>query len=59
MRCGHSPGGLIVAGGIVSLIGIAIIMARAMQAPTYWIPLLVGAVLLGAGVVRRAQRNQS
>ncbi len=55
MRCGHSGSGLLLAGLIVTLIGLGIVMIRALQIPGYWVPLAVGAALLLAGAVRRRQ----
>ncbi|HET7876815.1 MAG TPA: hypothetical protein VFN71_14935 [Methylomirabilota bacterium] len=53
MRCAHSGKGIMMAGLIVTLIGIGIVMVRALQVPGYWIPLVVGVALLVVGAVRR------
>lgn len=49
----HSGRGLIVAGLIVSTVGVGIVLFRVFQIPGYWAPLLVGVALLLAGVARR------
>jgi hypothetical protein len=49
------PGrGLIVAGTILTIIGLAIVVFRTFHIPEYWMPLLVGVALLIVGAVRRA-----
>jgi hypothetical protein len=53
MRWTHSGMGLIVAGLIVSMVGVGIVLFRVFQIPGYWAPLLVGVALLLAGVARR------
>ncbi|HET8576905.1 MAG TPA: hypothetical protein VFO18_07395 [Methylomirabilota bacterium] len=53
MKCGHSGKGIMMAGLIVTLIGIAIVLVRALQVPGYWIPLAVGVALLIVGATRR------
>lgn len=42
-----------LAGLIVSLVGLGIVMVRTLQIPGYWIPLMVGVALLIAGALRR------
>ena len=46
-------GGLMLAGLIVSLVGIVVIMVRVWQVPGYWIPLAVGVGLMLLGAIRR------
>jgi hypothetical protein len=53
-RCAGN--GLVVAGLIVSLIGIGIVLVRALEIPREWTTLLVGLALLVAGLARRALR---
>ena len=53
MTCGHSGKGLMMAGLIVTLIGLGIVLIRALQLPGYWIPLAVGLALLLVGATRR------
>jgi hypothetical protein len=42
-----------MAGLIVTLIGIGIVLVREFQVPGYWIPLAIGVALLVVGAVRR------
>jgi uncharacterized membrane protein HdeD (DUF308 family) len=53
MRTAHSGKGLIVAGLVVSMIGLGIVLFRVLQIPGFWAPLMVGVALLLAGVLRR------
>lgn len=41
--------GLIMAGGIVFLVGLIIILFKELDIPRYWIPAVVGIALLFAG----------
>jgi len=59
MQCGHSGRALMMAGLIVSVVGLGIVMVRALQIPGYWIPLGVGAALLIAGAIRRGHAGGS
>jgi hypothetical protein len=43
----------VLAGFIVTLIGLGIALVRTLQIPAYWIPPLVGVALLVAGAWRR------
>jgi len=45
------PNKLIVAGLVVTLVGLFIVVRHEMGIPSYWTPLLVGIGLLIAGVV--------
>jgi hypothetical protein len=54
-RC--SGNGLIVAGLIVTLIGVGIVAVRALQIPREWATVGVGLALLAAGLLRRALRG--
>jgi hypothetical protein len=48
-----------MAGLIVTLIGLGIVLIRAFQVPGYWIPLVVGVALLLVGFVRRGHAGGS
>ena len=50
-RCGAN--GLMFAGLIVMLVGLAIAAAAALRLPGYWTPVLVGAALFMVGALRR------
>ena len=54
-RC---PGnGLIVAGVIVTLVGLSVVVTRAYQLPREWTTVAVGLALLVAGVAWRMLRR--
>jgi len=48
-----------LAGLIVTLVGLGIVLVRALHVPGYWTPLLVGVALLVAGAVRRIKTGGS
>jgi hypothetical protein len=49
---GNWPGmGLICAGAIVFLVGLTIILFKELDIPRYWIPAVIGVVLMAAGVI--------
>jgi hypothetical protein len=50
----HAGRGLLLAGTIVTIIGLAIVAFRTLRIPEYWMPLIVGVALLVLGAVRRA-----
>jgi hypothetical protein len=54
-RC--SGNGLILAGLIVTLIGLAIVATRTFHIPREWTTVGVGLALLAAGAARRALRR--
>ena len=54
-RC--SGNGLILAGLVVTLIGLAIVLTRTFHIPREWTTLGVGLALLVAGVARPALRR--
>ena len=54
-RC--SGNGLILAGLIVTLIGLAIVATRTFHIPREWVTVGVGFALLAAGAARRAFRG--
>ena len=49
-------GGLMFAGLIVMLIGLAVAVMRTLELPSYWTAVVVGAVLFLIGAARRAIR---
>ena len=48
--------GLMFAGLIVMLVGLAVVVMRTLALPGYWTPVVVGAVLFVIGAARRATR---
>jgi hypothetical protein len=48
---------LIVAGLIVTLIGLGIVLVRTLAIPREWTTLMIGLALLLAGALRRALRS--
>jgi glucose uptake protein GlcU len=54
-RCGGN--GLMVAGVIVTLIGLGIVLTRTLAIPREWTMVLIGVALLVAGAARRALRS--
>ena len=50
--------GLMFAGLIVMLIGLAVVVMRTVELPPYWTPVVVGAVLFLIGAARRAIRER-
>lgn len=60
MSMGNRSGaGLIIAGAIVSFIGVCIVLVKVLRVPEYWVPLMVGIGLILMGVIRRLTRNGS
>lgn len=53
-RCGGN--GLIVAGLIVTLVGLGVVLTETLKLPRSWIVVLVGVALLIAGAARRGLR---
>ncbi|HEU5323482.1 MAG TPA: hypothetical protein VFX28_21940 [Methylomirabilota bacterium] len=49
----RSGDGLIVAGVIVTLVGLVIVAIRELGLPRHWVPVLVGVALVVAGLIRR------
>ncbi len=49
--------GLIVAGAIVTFIGLCIVLIKVLRIPSYWVPVMVGLGLLLAGLIRRFNRR--
>jgi hypothetical protein len=52
----HSGNGLIVAGVVVTLVGLAIVVMETLKLPRSWMVVFVGVALLAAGAARRAFR---
>ncbi len=48
-----------LAGLIVTLVGLGIVMVRTLEVPGYWIPVAVGVALFVAGAVSRAHSGGS
>jgi hypothetical protein len=53
------PNGLVLAGLIVTLVGLFIVIRHSLAIPSYWTPLLVGIGLLVAGVIWSAWQRKS
>ncbi|HEU5322580.1 MAG TPA: hypothetical protein VFX28_17370 [Methylomirabilota bacterium] len=54
MRGQCRANGLMLAGVIVALIGLAVVVAQALDVPRAWVPVGAGAALFAAGAVYRA-----
>jgi hypothetical protein len=51
-RSGRTAGrGLMVAGAILTAIGIGVVLMNALRLPGYWMPLIIGVGLLVAGAI--------
>jgi mannose/fructose/N-acetylgalactosamine-specific phosphotransferase system component IIC len=49
----HNSGrGLMMAGGIVTFVGLCIVLIRVLRVPEYWMPLMVGFGLFLLGLIR-------
>ena len=53
------PNKLMLAGMIVTLVGLFIVIRNEMGIPSYWTPLLVGVGLLVAGALWSVMRGKS
>lgn len=53
----RSGNGLIVAGTVVSFVGLVIVLVKVLRVPEYWVPLMVGLGLLALGVIRKLTRH--
>ena len=53
------PRGLMLAGLILTLVGVVIVLTNALALPRYWTPLLVGLALLATGWVWSAVCGKS
>ena len=51
--------GLMLAGLILTLVGLVIVLTKALALPRYWTPLLVGLALLVTGAVWSAACRRS
>jgi Mn2+/Fe2+ NRAMP family transporter len=56
MTCRRSGFGLILAGSIVTLVGLAVALMHTFAIPRHWTTVIVGVALLAAGAVRAALR---
>jgi hypothetical protein len=43
--------GLMTAGAIVTVVGLAIVVMKTFQLPGYWVPVIVGIALFVAGAI--------
>jgi hypothetical protein len=50
--------GLMVAGAIVTAVGIGVVLMKTLRLPGYWMPLIVGIGLLVAGVITWATSRE-
>ncbi len=48
----RSGSGLMMAGVIVTFIGLCIVLVRLLRVPEYWVPLMVGVGLFLLGLIR-------
>ena len=49
--------GLIYAGTIVFVVGLAIILFKELEIPRYWCTAIVGLLLIAAGIIARSLRR--
>jgi len=59
MRGARFPRGLMLAGFILTLVGLVIVATNVLALPRYWTPLLVGLTLLVIGAVWSAACKKS
>jgi hypothetical protein len=48
----RSSKGLMMAGAIVTFIGLCIVLVQVLRVPRYWVPLMVGVGLFLMGFIR-------
>ncbi len=48
----RSGRGLMLAGAIVTFVGVCIVLIRLLRVPEYWVPLMVGVGLFLLGLIR-------
>ena len=58
MTCRGSGSGLMLAGLIVTLVGLAVALTHTFEIPRHWTTVAVGVALLVAGAVRVALRGR-
>ena len=58
MRTDGIAAGLMLAGLLVILVGLAVVAVRTFELPRYWTPVAVGAPLLIAGAALRATQRR-
>ena len=49
----RSGNGLLVAGMILSVVGLCIVLIKVWHVPPYWVPLMAGLALIFMGLIRR------
>jgi archaellum biogenesis protein FlaJ (TadC family) len=54
-----SGSGLLLAGTILTFVGLCIVLVRVWHVPVYWVPLMAGVGLLLMGLVRRLTARDS
>ena len=54
-----SGNGLLLAGTILTFIGLCIVLVRVWHVPAYWVPLMVGIGLIVMGLGRRLTSRSS
>jgi uncharacterized membrane protein YiaA len=55
-RCAGN--GLMLAGAIVTIVGLAVAMMHTLHIPGYWITVVVGIALLAGGAIRALARRR-
>jgi hypothetical protein len=55
----RSGNGLLLAGIILSVVGLCIVIIKVWHVPAYWVPLIVGIALIVGGLVRRLTSRDS
>jgi hypothetical protein len=58
MACRRSGSGLMLAGVIVTLVGLAVALTHTLAIPRHWTTVAVGVALLAAGAVRAGLRHR-
>jgi hypothetical protein len=58
MACRRSGFGLMLAGAIVTVVGLAVVLMHTFAIAREWTTVIVGVALLGAGAVRAALRQR-
>ena len=58
MACRRSGSGLMLAGLIVTVVGLAVALTHTLEIPRHWTTVGVGVALLAAGAVRAALRDR-
>ena len=61
-RCsgpGRLAGGLMLAGALLTLVGLGLVVVRLLGLPRYWTPVAVGISLLSVGVILRLKQRRT